>query len=275
MEPDREPADNNETSLLSTNVQVIMQTALVEVMDPAETQSQVTRILMDTGSQRTYVTEEVTTQPNVQPEGQKKLSIYTFGANKPKEIVTLVVTLVLKAKEGNTVLIKASVVLKISGEIQRRPIQLTNEFMIQRKYKLADTLPKAMESSTLGLLIGNDYHNDIMSSEKVKIEEGLYIVKSKFGWVISGRTTNQRNERHQENIMFIMTHSSSNILPTMHSLASVEPTSHVPPDIDEFWRLETIGIMPPGKIKEDDTVMEHFKNTTVKVDGRYQVTGYG
>ena len=36
LEPDRKPADNNETSLLSMNEQVIMQTALVEVMDPAE-----------------------------------------------------------------------------------------------------------------------------------------------------------------------------------------------------------------------------------------------
>ena len=109
-----------------------------------------------------------------------------------------------------------------------------------------------------------------MSSEKVKIEEGLYIIK--FGWVISGRTTNQRNERHQENIMFIMTHSSSDIISTIHSLTSVERSLHAPPDIDEFWKLETIGITPPGKIKEDDAVMEHFKNTAVKVDGRYQVT---
>ena len=68
VELDREPADNNETSLLSMNEQVIMQTALVEVMVPAETQSQVTRILMDTSSQRTYVTEEVARQLNVQPE---------------------------------------------------------------------------------------------------------------------------------------------------------------------------------------------------------------
>ena len=106
------------------NEQVIMQTALVEVMDPAETQSQVTRILMDTSSQRTYVAEEVARQLNVQPEQKEKLSIYTFGANKLKEIVTPIVTLVLKAKEGNTVLIKTNVVPKSSGEIQRRPISL-------------------------------------------------------------------------------------------------------------------------------------------------------
>ena len=114
---------------------------------------------MDTSSQRIYVTEEVARKLNVQPEGKEKLSICTFGANKPKEIVTLL----LKAKEGNTMLIKASVVPKVSGEIQGKPIQLLNQFMIERNYKLADTLPKTMESSTLGLLVGNDYYNEIMS----------------------------------------------------------------------------------------------------------------
>ena len=69
-----------------------------------------------------------------------------------------------------------------------------------------------------------------------------------------------------------MTHSSSNILPTMHSLTSVEPTLHATPDIDEFWKLETIGITSPGKIREDVAVMEHVKNTAMKVDRRYQVT---
>ena len=65
---------------------------------------------MDTGSQRMYITEEVARQLNVQLEGKEKLSIYTSGANKLKEIVTPVATLVLKAKEENTVLVKASVV---------------------------------------------------------------------------------------------------------------------------------------------------------------------
>ena len=145
----------------------------------------------------------------------------------------------------------------------------------------------------MGRKLATADYDDIMSSEKVKIEEGLYIIKSKFGWVISRRTTNQRNERYQDNIMFIMKHSSSNILYTMHSLTSVELnktndlilnftpenvtqhsriTLHAPPDINEFWMLETIGITPPGKIREDDSVIEQLKNTEVKVNGRYQVT---
>ena len=87
--------------------------------------------------------------------------------------------------------------------------------------------------------------------------EGLYLMKSKFGWVISGRATKQANETHQESALFMITHSPSNILPNL----TTEPTLHGPPDIYEFWKLETIGITPPGKIREEDGAMEHLKNT--------------
>ena len=65
--------------------------------------------------------------------------------------------------------------------------KIHNQFKIIWKYELADTLPKHTESSSIGILIGNDYYNDIMSTERVKIHEGLYIIKSKFGSMIKGR----------------------------------------------------------------------------------------
>ena len=104
-----------------------------------------------------------------------------FRARKPKSITTKIVSTVLKSNDGDTVLVKVSVVPQISGNIQRTPIGLNDQLMIQKKYKLADTLLKTMESSTIGLLIGSDYYNELMSSEEVKIQEGLYVLKSKFG----------------------------------------------------------------------------------------------
>ena len=47
---------------------------------------------------------------------------------------------------------------------------------------------------------------------KVEVQEGLYLIKSKFGWIMSGKT--KANERiHHENTMFIMAHSSTQVLP--------------------------------------------------------------
>ena len=51
-----------------------------------------------------------------------------------------VVTLMLKSKYGNTVTVKANVVPKISGDIQRLPIRLKNRFSIQKSFRLADKI---------------------------------------------------------------------------------------------------------------------------------------
>ena len=141
---------------------------------------------MDTVSQRTYITEEIIKKIKLTTKGNVKFTVFTFGASKPEKIATPIIIVFLKPKKGNTVSIKASVVPEISGNIQRTPIKIDNQFKIIRKYELADTLPKHTESSSIGILIGNNYYNDIMSTERIKILEGLYIIKPKFGWMING-----------------------------------------------------------------------------------------
>ena len=109
-------------------------------MDPGQSKSEITRVLMDTGSQRTYITEKIVKKLNLTTEGNVNLNVFTFGASRPEEITNPVVTVLLKSKKGNTVSMKASVVPEISGNIQRALIKIDNQFNIIRKYELADTL---------------------------------------------------------------------------------------------------------------------------------------
>ena len=160
---------NEGQSMLAAGEQVIMQTALIKAKDPGQSKSEITRVLMDIGSQRTYITEEIVKKLKLTTDGNVKLTVFTFEASKPKEITTPIVTVLLKSKKGNTISIKASVVPEIWGNVQRAPIKIDNQFEIVRKYELADTLPKHTKSSSTGILIGKDYYNDIM-----------YIIKSKF-----------------------------------------------------------------------------------------------
>ena len=104
----------------------------------------------------------------------------------------------LKSKKGNTVSTKASVVPEISGNVQQAPTKINNQFKIISKYELADTLPKHTELSSIGILIGNEYYNDIMSIERVKIHERLYIIESKFVWMINRRTKLKEAKRKRD-----------------------------------------------------------------------------
>ena len=123
--------------------------------------------------------------------------MFTFGASKPREITTPIVTMLLKSKKGNKISIKTSVVPEISGNVQREPVKIENQFKIVRKYELADILPEHTESSSTWILTGNDYYNHIMSTERMKTQEGLHIIKSKFSWMISGRTKTKEGNKNE------------------------------------------------------------------------------
>ena len=112
----------------------VMQTALVEATSTDQMISEVTRVLMDTGSSRTYVTEEIVNKLKLKTHESNKLTIYTFVISKPKEIMSPVITLMLNSRDGNTVTVKANVVPKISGDMQRSPIHLKSRFSIQKRF---------------------------------------------------------------------------------------------------------------------------------------------
>ena len=118
-----------------------MQTATVVVLsNETRIPTIKTRILMDTGSQRTYVTEEIVKQLQLIPSARESHAVFTFGSNKPKQIRTPLVVFDLKLNNGRNLTITASVVPKISGEILRSP--LGNASIKKLKgYKLVDTPP--------------------------------------------------------------------------------------------------------------------------------------
>ena len=79
-------------SILAAGEQVIIQTALIEAIGPDQSKSEITRILMDTGSQRTYITEEIVKKLKFTTEGKVKLTVFTFSTNKSMEITIPIVS---------------------------------------------------------------------------------------------------------------------------------------------------------------------------------------
>ena len=54
---------------------------------------------------------------------------------------------------------------------------------------LADDIPIERETSSVELLIGNDYYLDIILPQKFEAQSGLYMLGSKLGWILSRRTS--------------------------------------------------------------------------------------
>ncbi|XP_056016952.1 uncharacterized protein LOC125656535 [Ostrea edulis] len=260
-----------ESSMFTSGDIVLMQTAHTEVSNPVTNKKEAVRILMDSGSQRTYITEDLAKRLNFRMGQTEEISLITFGADKLKRVKTPQVILKMKLKEEEFMTINANVVPKITGTILRRPIpQIAREklFSLCRHLQMSDTIPTAFEDSRVDILIGNDYYLDIISSEKIGVQEGLYLLGSKLGWIITGRTHSSNDERKEHQMMI----ANGLLSITECCLRSSERCLPVKPLLEDFWNLETIGIKDSPYTSDDEVALRNFNSTLEMGNNRYHVT---
>ncbi len=113
----------------------------------------------------------------------------------------------------------------------------------------------------------------IIESEKIEVKSGLYLISSKLGWILSGRT--QLNETLQledssDMNMLILTHGNNlNESSEFHDVDEVLP---IKPNLEDFWNIESIGIVDEPENTDDEIAMQKFQDTLKRQNGRYQVT---
>ena len=105
---------------------------------------------------------------------------------KGTEINCPTAQIVLVTKNGLNVTITVHIVPKIAINLQRVPFNFT---LPVDSSTLADTCPKDTETCNIDLLLGNDYYSEFVLSDKKEIKPGLYLLASKFGWLLHSIAT--------------------------------------------------------------------------------------
>ena len=216
-------ATEAERSLLVSGEQGLMHTALASTVNLNTSMKQSTRFLLDCGSQRTYISEDLVEKLQLRPNNSEILTVFNFGSTKPKEFKTPVVKFGLELKNREMIEIGANVVPKITCMFQRMPINSEKLGPLKKDHQLAASLPKELEVSTVELLIGNDYYCDLVSSERQKVGPGLYLLGSHLGWIFSGRMPTEEKKNSEvsmllmssppcEQSMFIPQENSSDLM---------------------------------------------------------------
>ncbi|KAL9958393.1 hypothetical protein ACROYT_G035399 [Oculina patagonica] len=96
---------------------------------------------------------------------------------------------------------------------------------------------------------------------------GLNLMASKLRWILTGRVKSQ--EAQFAPSVSMLTYTSSPI--RAHLAAQELPIEHTT-TLEEFWKLETLGISEPVCVTDDDEALQKFNDTVRFEDGRYQVT---
>jgi len=154
---------------------------------------------LDSGSQRSYITEQVATKLKLPFEPVEKLSVVTFGTDRPKTVECKLSNVQLCLKDKTFMTMKVTVVPNITGKISRVPMKPKDIEFLKNEFNpdlLADTIPCHFEPTLVDMLIGSDYYFDLLEPHKMDLGGGLYLFNSRLGWVLGGRindTTVNRN----------------------------------------------------------------------------------
>ena len=141
------------------------------------------RVLMDSGSQRSYVTESLKNKLGLVPEKTEVLNLNIFGDDKFRKQRCDQVRLQLQGQTKD-IEIMALCFPKICS-----PLSMTLDF---KRYPHLDGLVPADQSlldnsvTDIDILIGADYYFEIILGEIRRGDNGPVAVQSEFGWLISG-----------------------------------------------------------------------------------------
>ena len=249
--------DTSTTLWTNSSQAVLLQTAKAAGFNPANPKrSGHVRVVFDTGSQRSYVTEHVARNLSLVEEGEQPLTILTFGSNREQTRVCKFVTMGLASRDGMTKQLRLFVVPTICEPIACQPISFCqSDFSHLAGIDLADA-SDGNESMKVDILIGSDQYWELVTGETRRGDTGPVAIRTMFGWVLSGPTS-----RH-------VADAAAACLVT-HTLR-VDGLSRESQVLDDrlrsFWDLESFGI-----IDATNAVHDEFTTTVQQVEGRYEV----
>ena len=191
------------------------------------------RVILDLGSQRSYVTARVQETIKVRSES---MVIKTFGSDKSDHRTCDIVELKLLTRDGGSLTFPTVVVPHICDPVQTQPITPCKD-VYQHLFGLefADSGDGATELQ-INILIGSDYYWKLVTGRVAKGPSRPTAVETKLGWVLSGPVEGETQESTMVNL--VATQST-------HSLQvdAVTEQESLDSSLRRFWDLESLGIL--------------------------------
>ncbi|XP_073956197.1 uncharacterized protein [Choristoneura fumiferana] len=234
----------------------LLQTAVTQIK-AGENETLACRLLLDSGSQRSYITSKLFKKLHITPDREDSLMIYTFGSNTPKEVISPSAEVTIITKRRVERKIRVNIVPYITDNIPIAQIPPTELDVI------ADD---DSNGEIIDLLIGNDLYFSFLRNDIIKMDEKMYLVDSDLGWLISGSSL-QCNEGN--NTLSVVTYCHCHDTNCPYFTEPDLPLRSI--DLKFLWALESIGITDSPKTTYEEQAVQHF-NETVEYNGeRYEV----
>ena len=235
------------TTTTKTRPQVLLQTAVTYAKSPNGSNSIPVRVLLDSGSQRSYVTNSLRKRLGLPTIKTETLNLNTFGNDTFTKQQCDMVRLSLKGNDRDR-LITALCFLKICS-----PLTTTinpNQYPHLQQLKLSDLniVSGDHSHSNIDVLLGADYYFDVLNGEILRGSAGPVAMNSSFGWIVCGPTTGNR-ESDDCAVNLIIERQSSLSIPG--SFQSTDDECELSKSLHKFWEIESMGVQEEKEDKSD------------------------
>lgn len=205
------------------------------------------RVLFDTGSQRSYITNSTQAKLKLEPIKKETLYLNTFGDNKCKRQNCEVYKFNIENKNGS----EEVEITAINFPIICSPLnsKVNTNYTHLEGLELADFGDDVDDSNTIDILIGSDYYWDIVTGDVVKGESGPTAVSSKLGWLLSGRV--QTSDEPEDPTVSNLILTGESLETSGHSTAP-KSADKIVDSLRRFWETESIGINNNQREHDED-----------------------
>ena len=234
------------SALCSHNQQVVfLQTASAVIQRPGESRTCLRiRLILDGGSQRSYLSERAQNVLKLEPTGNQSLSIATFGSNKSNTKVCPIVDVGLHLRGYPSMMLSVYVVPTICEPLVSQPIAAcVKQHPHLLGLELADC-SSTDSSMPIDMLIGSDYYWELVTGSTCRGASGPMAIHTKLGWVLSGPSSNNVYDNCAVNLT--VTH-------VLHT-GTTESLHDLEDQLRAFWELEALGIQG-----EEGTLCNQFE----------------
>lgn len=238
-----------ELSMLSnTFTEIILQTLCVKVKGPRGTK--VCRLILDSGSQHSYICQSLVSDLNLKSVGEEELAHCLFGAETRVKRHKIFNVDLLNLRNKNMVTLRVLDESKICGFVPKvKNVELIKE-LFNRGIVLTDNEKSPDE---INILLGADVLSQIYTGTLIKLNCGMCAIETTIGWTLMGKMTSNKNK------------SSTSALCLNNMTVS-----------RALWDIETLGILDPLRAKNisltDNEVKSYLEENIVhRYDGHYEV----
>ena len=258
-----EPKTTTTTVSSKAKGTVLLQTARATAVNDVTTETASVRILLDTGSQRTYITNRLKEKLNLRPVKSETLHLNTFGDQRYTKQRCDVVNLRLQGSQGE-IEISALCFPKICSAVSAK-INVNNYAHLQG-LELADTSIVEGSQQNIDVLIGSDFYFDVVSGDVVCGNSGPVALSSTFGWILSGHASVEESRDKFTTTNLIIEKPELMSLSPFDIHSENDELSHA---LHKFWDTESLGVRdepPVSQFDGDEFVKNiHFDEK----EGRY------